>query len=83
MVFWHHLLRFRDVLRTYKEATNWQPSEGTVKRVTELFKRIEGLIPLLQKIADGKGVVAIFAKAMIYNYEDYTEKLKEIGLLKS
>jgi len=71
-----HLIRIRNLIQAVSEKTTWRISSKRKEQLIRAMDRAVKIKAELDKIAEGKGALATFARAMSLNIADYIEALK-------
>ena len=77
-----HLLRFRESAKALSELTQLDISPMRKEQLTKALARVERIAEDLKAIAEGKGLLAILARAVYLNAVDFVSKIRETRFVK-
>lgn len=71
-----HLFRVRNLIQSVSEKTAWEISPRRKVQLAKAIERAQKIQASLDKLSEGKGVLAIMARAISLNITDYIAALK-------
>jgi hypothetical protein len=72
-----HLLRWRELLKSASELTEFDISDKRKEQFSDALVKAEKVAEELKKISEGKGLLAILARAVYLNVMDFISKVRE------
>jgi len=71
-----HLFRVRNLIQSVSEKSAWEISPRRKVQLAKVIERAQKIQADLDKVSEGKGVLAILARAISLNITDYIQALK-------
>lgn len=77
-----HFLRWRDLLKSASELTEFDISDKRKQQFSDALVKAEKVAEELKKIGEGKGMLAVIARAVYLNMMDFISKVRETRFVK-
>jgi len=71
-----HLFRVRNLIQSISEKTAWEISPRRKVQLAKAIERAQKVQTELDRMSEGKGVLAILARAISLNITDYIQALR-------